>query len=145
MGENYEGQLVSLTGEIVETSGSTFYIDDGTGSAKIYVKSSTEIKLPSKQVGDSADVVGILSQWGELDDGSANYRIMPRFQSDLEFNSLTPVAGSGSVLAAESLPVTGRTCSTNSVKTFIDFSAALLLLGLALRRAWTIVQPVRSG
>ncbi len=125
--EDYEGQLVSVAGKIAETSGSTFYLDDGSGKAKIYVKSSTAIELPGKKVGDKVTVVGIVSQWGMLKDGSANYRIMPRFDSDLTFSTANKVEGE--VLGVERLPVTG----VGLVSAVLDISAAFLLLGVGLR------------
>jgi DNA/RNA endonuclease YhcR with UshA esterase domain len=72
-----EGLLVSLQGKIVETSGNTFYIDDGSGKAKIIVKSSTKITLPKKQKGDEVKITGIVSQYGDA------YRVLPRIQSDV--------------------------------------------------------------
>ena len=110
LGEDLEGQLVRLSGEIVETSGSTFWIDDSSGRAKIYVKDSTGIEIPYKRVGYRAEVVGIVSQWGKLEDGTPNYRVMPRFQDDLKITKPkeTPIAeAAGAALGLAQLPVTG--------------------------------------
>ncbi len=75
--KNYEGQLVSVSGRIVETSGSTFYIDDGSGKIRIYISSKTGIKKPKMKKGDWVTIVGIVSRT------KSGLRIMPRFQSDI--------------------------------------------------------------
>lgn len=72
-----EGDLVRISGTISETSGDTFYVDDGSGPAKIYVKDETGIKLPDKHKGDRAEIIGIVNNW------SGNFRILPRMQSDI--------------------------------------------------------------
>jgi len=92
VGEKLEGELVRLSGEVVETSGKTFFIDDGSGPAKIYIMDSTNITKPRTRRGDVAVVTGIVSQFDDT------YRVLPRFQEDLEI---------GQVTAARSLPRTG--------------------------------------
>jgi len=77
----HEGDLVKVSGTISETSGDTFYVDDGSGVAKIYVKDESGIKLPTKHKGDKAEIIGIVNNW------SGNFRILPRMQSDI---SITP-------------------------------------------------------
>ncbi len=128
VGEDKEGQLVMTTGSVVETSGSTFYIDDSSKRAKVYIKKSTGIDVPRKKIGNLVSVTGIVSQWGFLKDGSANYRIMPRYQSDLQISVLEE---QGAVLGISELPVTGDPAQNN--KFFLDISAALICLGLGLR------------
>ena len=129
--EDLEGQLVKLSGEIVETSGSTFWIDDGSGRAKIYVKDSTGIEVPTKRVGYEARVIGIVSQWGKLKNGEPNHRVMPRFQEDLEITkpegALTTEA-IGVVLGLTQLPVTG-----SAQDLLLLLGEVFLCLGFALR------------
>lgn len=74
----WEGALVKISGTITETSGDTFYIDDGTGSAKIYIKDKTGITLPQKHKGDKAEITGIVNNW------SGNFRILPRITEDIK-------------------------------------------------------------
>lgn len=111
--EEYEGRLVEVFGRIVETSGSTFWLDDGSGRAKVYVKVSTNIELPRKNVGDYARVVGVVSQWGSYDDGTPNFRVLPRYEEDIVFSSQfweRGVLEEGEVLGDKmvTLPRTGR-------------------------------------
>ena len=81
--EESEGRLVVVTGEIVETSGKTFYVDDGSGEIKILIKSSTGIETPEKKRGQYAGIVGIVSQYGTDEEGNLSYRILPRYATDI--------------------------------------------------------------
>jgi len=135
IGESFEGQLVSVSGKIVETSGSTFWIDDDSGRLKIHLKDSTGIHAPQKRQGWYARVVGIVSQWGKLDNGSPNYRVMPRFDEDLEIlvaskgaSSETPVEEGGVLGTTTELPVTGQPFAVS-----VPLGGSFLCLGLALR------------
>lgn len=98
--EAYEGRLVALTGEIVQTEGDTFYLDDGSGKVKINIKDTTGIEGVHKKKGQFAGVIGIVSQYGFLDDGSPNFRILP-FEashiiiSDIPINTNDLLANTG--------------------------------------------------
>ncbi|MBI4030011.1 hypothetical protein HY373_02425, partial [Candidatus Berkelbacteria bacterium] len=76
--ENLEGRLVRVKGEVVETSGNTFYIDDNSGRIKIYLKESAAIKKPKLKKGYTLEVYGILSQYKEA------YRLLPRQTEDIK-------------------------------------------------------------
>lgn len=98
IGEDYEGQLVYINGEVVATSGNTFFIDDGSGEIKVYIKSTTGIDKPKMKTGYFAAIIGIVSQYKD------EFRILPRFQDDV-LVSTVPITG---VLGALSvLPETG--------------------------------------
>lgn len=90
--EQFEGRVVSVAGKIVETSGKTFYVDDGSGSVKVMIKSSTSIETPSKKKGQYAAVVGIVSQYGD-----DSYRVLPVNKQDIVISN-EPIAN-GAVLA----------------------------------------------
>ncbi|MFW6110326.1 MAG: lamin tail domain-containing protein [Patescibacteria group bacterium] len=106
--EDWEGFLVKVSGQIVDNiSGTTFYIDDGSGKAKIYVKTD-DIDVPDKEMGDQVVAVGVVSQWGDLKDGTPNYRVMPRYQRDLKIGEDKEILSQGGdVLGVSQLPVTG--------------------------------------
>lgn len=110
IGEDLEGKLISVSGRIFETSGKTFWINDGFSDIKIYIKDSTGIKIARKKVGDYVKIIGILSQWGFDDDEKPNYRLLPRFQSDVLISS-APIGGVSQVLGAVALPKTGVSLS----------------------------------
>lgn len=103
IGETNEGELVTVSGRVAKTSGSVFFVDDGSGGVKVYIKDSTEIDKPYMRIGYYVQVRGIVSQYND------EYRLMPRYQSDL-IVSKTPIK-SGFVLGAfdevSVLPATG--------------------------------------
>ncbi len=76
--EDLEGSLVLVSGEMIESKTNYFYLDDGSGEIKVYLKKTASIKKPKMKEGSWPKVVGIVSQYGE------EYRILPRYQSDIE-------------------------------------------------------------
>ncbi|MDP3997316.1 MAG: lamin tail domain-containing protein [bacterium] len=92
IGEDTEGWLVTVSGEVVETSGSTFYLDDGSGEVKVYIKPDTGINKPKMKKGMTVTVTGVVSET------SSGYRILPRFQEDVI---------AGQVAGASSFPQAG--------------------------------------
>ena len=90
--ESLEGMLVTVSGQVAKTSGSTFYLDDGSGEVKVYIIKSTEIKKPEMGKGDWFTITGVVSET------SSGYRILPRYQDDVR---------EGTVEGVSMLPVTG--------------------------------------
>jgi DNA/RNA endonuclease YhcR with UshA esterase domain len=103
--EPYEGMLVMLQGQAVHFRGrSTLWLDDGTGWAKVYIRQSTGIKKPFIEIGTPVTAVGIVSQYSDKDNPSRNdYRLLPRYQTDLGLPSPPPSAPNWPTL----LPETG--------------------------------------
>ncbi len=103
---NYAGRLIILKGNISKTSSSTFYIETASGELKISILDSTGIEGLSKSKGDYAEVIGIVSIWGLLDNGQPNYRILPRSIEDIKIthinNNTKSTKSSSSVLAKNS-------------------------------------------
>jgi DNA/RNA endonuclease YhcR with UshA esterase domain len=103
--EPYEGMLVMLRGPAVRFKGrATFWVDDGTDPARIYIRSSTGIRKPFIEAGIPITITGVVSQYSA--DASKpsreDYRLLPRFQTDLvlpvtlppqEWRSLLPETG----------------------------------------------------
>jgi len=80
IGETLEGYLVRIAGTVTSSSGDTFFLDDGSGQVRVYIRDSTGIAKPSMRKGENVTVTGIVSQYDE------NYRIMPRVQADIVVN-----------------------------------------------------------
>ncbi len=97
--EAVEGWLVTVQGEVTATSGSTFYIDDGSGEVKIYIKPTTSIKKPKMKKGNKVTITGVVSET------SSGYRVLPRFQEDVRL---------GMVAGLTSFPVTGLSSESSS-------------------------------
>lgn len=77
IGEEWEGRLVRIRGTVVETSGDIFYLDDGTGRVKVYIKDSTGIVKPRFRKGIVVEIIGIVTRYKD------EWRAQLRFQSDL--------------------------------------------------------------
>lgn len=75
--ENLEGSLVSIEGQLIESSSGYWYIDDGSGEIKVYIKSNTGIEKPKVKEGDWLKIIGVVSQYDD------DYRLLPRFQEDI--------------------------------------------------------------
>lgn len=94
IGEETEGWLVTIFGKVTQTSGATFYVDDGSGEAKIYIKESTNITKPKMKKDTEVTITGIVSRT------SSGYRLLPRFQDDVRLGRVAgltrfPATGSG--------------------------------------------------
>ena len=76
--ESTEGMLVKIEGSVVSPSGNLFYLDDGSGKIKIYVKKEAKINKPKLKKGQKVQIVGIVSQYKDA------YRLLPRKTEDLK-------------------------------------------------------------
>jgi len=93
--EPYEGRLVMLQGQAVAFRGrSTFWVDDGTGWAKVVIRRGTGINKPFIPRGTPVKVVGIVSQRSSREDPSRDdYRLLPRYPFDLILPETAPAPG----------------------------------------------------
>jgi len=82
--KNYLNKLVKVTGEVISTSGNTFYLDDGSGEAKIYIQSKTHIDKPPMHKGDIFEVTGLVDLYG-----ASNWRVLPQNQDDVRLVEAT--------------------------------------------------------
>ncbi|MFH1286174.1 MAG: lamin tail domain-containing protein [Candidatus Magasanikbacteria bacterium] len=71
------GSFISVQGEITEVKSSHVYIDDGTEEIKIYFKTGAGIDKKAIQLGDLAQITGILSRT------KTELRLLPRSQGDI--------------------------------------------------------------
>ncbi len=77
IGEEYEGWLIEVHGEITEIKSSYMYIDDGTDEVKVYFKRGAGINTKIYQLGDLVQLTGIVSQT------KTGYRLLPRSSTDI--------------------------------------------------------------
>lgn len=90
-----EGWLVTVAGEVVETDGDTFYVDDGSGEVKIFIKETTGVDKPATKKGTKVTITGVVSHT------TSGYRLLPRFQEDVRLGlvaGLTHFPATGSSL-----------------------------------------------
>ncbi len=71
------GELVTVTGEIVDQKSSTLWLDDGTDEVLIYIKSYTGINAKDYKEGEMVEITGIVGM------AKSGLRIMPRSRSDI--------------------------------------------------------------
>lgn len=76
--ETHLGSLVEVSGILVERKGASLVLADDSGEISVYIKSTTEIKTAELQEGDKYKIIGILSMT------KTGYRLLPRYQSDIE-------------------------------------------------------------
>ncbi len=91
--ESAEGLLAIAEGKVSQIKNEVFYIDDGSGQVKIYIKPQTGIIKPEIKIGDWMVITGQVSQT------SSGYRILPRFQQDIK---LSRVSGASAAKASSS-------------------------------------------
>ncbi|MEA3272967.1 MAG: lamin tail domain-containing protein, partial [Patescibacteria group bacterium] len=78
VGEDLEGSLVKISGEVIEIINNGFYLADKQGNeVKIYLKTYTEISSDLVKPGNNAEVTGIVSQT------KTGYRLLPRYEDDI--------------------------------------------------------------
>ncbi len=75
--EENVGQLISVTGEVVERKSSIVYLDDGTDEILIYIKKATGINAKNIKEGEIITVTGLLGRT------KSGIRIMPRSIDDI--------------------------------------------------------------
>jgi DNA/RNA endonuclease YhcR with UshA esterase domain len=75
--EEFTGQLVSVTGEVVERKSSNVYLDDGTDEVLAYIKKATGINTGNIKEGEIITLTGLVSRT------KTGIRIMPRFWDDI--------------------------------------------------------------
>ncbi len=74
--EENEGSLIQIQGQLIEKSGSRFYVQDESGEAEIYIKQKTKISKSHFKEADNLTVTGIVSQNDDV------YQILPRSDDD---------------------------------------------------------------
>ena len=92
--EAHEGLLVQVFAPTAGYGDQSFYLDDGSGEARVCVRDSVAFRRPSIQVGEMWSVVGIVSQYVVSAPYEGGYRLLPRYDTDLSTPPLLlPVTG----------------------------------------------------
>jgi len=132
IGEANEGLLVRVTGTVTQTSGDTFYINDGSGQVKIYIKEETGIDKPPMKKDDLVTVTGIVSQYQDA------YRVLPREQDDLAMGGGDDPVEEGAVSGAESVATAAGSSNSEmqDLVTFVPSRLDALQDSLAKQPGW---------
>jgi LPXTG-motif cell wall-anchored protein len=129
VGEENEGRLVVVRGVVESKSGDYLYVNDGSGTARVYINDATGIDKSPFEKGKVVEIMGIVSQWDESAPYDEGYRLMPRYQQDLQ---LAPVQTEVLAFAGgpQRLPQTGDRLPLGLL---LVGAAALLSTGFWLR------------
>ncbi len=101
LSEDDVGEYVKTTGEVLQTSGDTFLINDNK-TIKVIIKEGTNINKPKMRKGDKVQIKGILSSY------KGEYRILPICQDGV------------TILTSGMLPVTGDESDNREVNKIIS-------------------------
>ena len=94
--EAHEGLLVRVFAPAVGYGGQNFWLDDGSGEARVYIRESGGFDRPWIEVGEMWSVVGVVSQYVGSRPFVGGYRSLPRTEADLSNAPvLLPVTGGG--------------------------------------------------
>jgi len=80
--EDLIGSLITMSGTLLEKKGDNYYLDDGSGEIKVYLKKTAGIPKPEVEVGYIMNVTGI------LDSTTAGYRLLPRSADDVSVGQI---------------------------------------------------------
>jgi DNA/RNA endonuclease YhcR with UshA esterase domain len=81
VGESTEGWLIVVTGTVTSTVGTDIYINDGSGTLDVFIKSGTNIDISGITPGDILRITGVGYQYNRYQ--SPGYEIIPRKQADI--------------------------------------------------------------
>ncbi|MCK4891171.1 MAG: lamin tail domain-containing protein [Candidatus Pacebacteria bacterium] len=84
--ESVEGYLVVVEGKVSQIKKDVFYLNDGSGEVKIYIKPQTQIEKLEIKKDDWMTITGQVSQT------SLGYRILPRFQGDVKLSKVSGIS-----------------------------------------------------
>lgn len=115
------GTLVRLEGEITESKGYSFSLDDGTDEARGYIKKSSGIKKEFTS-GDSVSLTGIAVK------NDSGWQILPRYQNDIRVAKVLGDALAQKTPEQENSPAGGIPRSFLSALVLIE---AFIILHLA--------------
>ncbi|MCK5085807.1 hypothetical protein KAK05_03785, partial [Candidatus Parcubacteria bacterium] len=125
--EAFEGCLITVEGKVARTKNDVFYLDDGSGEVKIYIKPQTGIIKPKIEKGDWMVITGQVSQT------SLGYRILPRFQGDVKLSRVTGAAQAADALDDQEEAVNNSDENKNG--NFV-FYGIMGIIGLAILVDW---------
>jgi hypothetical protein len=83
VGEAVEGRLVVLSGTVARLEEDAFWLDDGSGPARVFFAASTGLLRPSLARGQALQVTGIVSEFTTARSLAPGYRVLVRDAYDL--------------------------------------------------------------
>lgn len=83
VGEATEGRLVTIFGRVVRLETNAVWLDDGSGRARVYFRSSIGFRRPPMRQGQFWRITGIVSEFTTSASNAPGYRVLVRFESDV--------------------------------------------------------------
>ena len=128
IGEQYEGRLIKLSGELLEKSSSKLIFSDDLGEFIVYAKQGTQLKSSMFDEGVEYEIVGVVSQSGD------DYRLQPRFEEDVKKTS-NELLVAGAVQTESVVSVSG-----NNSYSGVFWGLVVTLFVLLSVNAWFLYQ-----
>jgi competence protein ComEA len=127
LGEDYEGNLVGVSGQVTEIGSDYFFLDDSSAEIKVYFKKTLGFDWKDLEIseGDLTEVVGIISET------TSGYRLLPRYERDISLTKKTQtenraVIGTGQVLGAKD--ISQKFGKKDYLISFLFFTIFILLI-----------------
>ncbi|MDW8328234.1 MAG: lamin tail domain-containing protein, partial [Anaerolineales bacterium] len=76
------GQLVTISGRVVRVESSAFWLNDGSGSVRVFFASTTGVRRPKVARGQLWTVTGIVTEMSATRTRAAGWQLQPRFVGD---------------------------------------------------------------
>lgn len=83
IGETMEGALVTVTGRVTALEADAFWLDDGSGAARVFFAAGTGLARPDLHTGETWQVSGVVVENTSASSAAPAYRLQPRFAADL--------------------------------------------------------------
>ncbi len=118
VGEDNEGSLILVEGEVTDVKSTYLFLDDGTEEIKVAFKKGAGIDPKNFPVGSLLKITGLVGQT------KSGYQLMPRSEADLEKIGIAPTFVSSTSSVAD---------ATNVAETYLTATAGGLtsiLIGL---------------
>lgn len=113
IGEELEGWLVQIEGDLVDKKSSTLTLADEFGEYIVYLKQNTGLSGSIFNVGERLKITGIVTQYDD------QYRIMPRDQQDVVNVSLQSGPIIGQVVQAKEVDMVDAEQADNGSKSWV--------------------------
>ena len=123
-------QIITVSGQLTEKSGSLFYLDDGSGEALVELKSGSDLKAGTLTVGERYQITGLLKN------ENGRLKLLPRNEADLIKLNQAEVAGDKISANQEKASNTPINYAANSKKEklwqYLLVVAAGIIIGLVI-------------
>jgi len=83
IGETTEGALVTVTGRVTRLESEAFWLDDGSGAARVFLAAGTGLARPGLRLGETWQASGVVVENTTAGSAQPAYRLQPRFAADL--------------------------------------------------------------